>query len=86
MPVTKSAQKALKKEARNRKSNLSYIKKIKNLKKQILSKKGEGQGKEAQKMLSKYYKTVDKAAKVGVIKKNTANRKKAGMARIISKS
>jgi small subunit ribosomal protein S20 len=83
MPVTKSAQKALKQQAKKRKNNLGYKKQMKELKKQILSKRGENKTKQAQEILPKYYKAVDKAAKVGIIKKNTAGRKKARMAKMI---
>jgi len=70
MPITKSAKKALKKEHRNRALNLVYKKKIKDLKKEILKTKNK-------ELLPKYYKAVDKAAKKGIIKKNTASRKKS---------
>ena len=41
---------------------------------------------EAKKLLSRVYKLLDKAAKVGVIKKNTAARKKSRIAKAILKS
>lgn len=81
MPVTKSAQKAIKKERKRRKNNIGYKKRIKELKKQLFNKKENQQ--EQQEMLSKYYKAVDKAVKTGVIKKNTAKRKKSRIARTI---
>jgi small subunit ribosomal protein S20 len=41
---------------------------------------------EAEKLLPRIYKALDKAAKRGVIKKNTASRKKSRMMKKISKS
>jgi len=40
---------------------------------------------EAEKLLSVAYKALDKAAKRGIIKKNTASRKKSRLARAINK-
>ncbi|MBU1045616.1 30S ribosomal protein S20 [Patescibacteria group bacterium] len=83
MPITKSAIKSLRQERRNRASNLRYKKTIKNLQKQILSLKKENKTKEANELLPRFYKIVDKAAKENVIKKNTAARKKSSIARIL---
>ncbi|MBU3964217.1 30S ribosomal protein S20 [Patescibacteria group bacterium] len=83
MPIKKAAIKSLRKERRNRASNLRYKKTIKDLQKQILSLKKENKIKEALELLPKYYKAVDKAAKENVIKKNTANRKKSSVTRIL---
>lgn len=47
----------------------------------ILEKKKE----EALNLLSLAYKTIDKAAKTGVLKKNTASRKKSRLAKLINK-
>jgi len=84
MPITKSAKKALRQNVRRRAKNLIYKNKIKGLIKRtkglILEKKTE----EAKKLLPQIYKTIDKAAKVGVIKKNTAARKKSGMTKLIN--
>jgi len=41
---------------------------------------------EAKKLLPEIYKALDKGAKAGVIKKNTASRKKARIAKLINKS
>jgi len=76
MPSTKSATKALRKEHRNRAHNLVYKNKIKDLKKEILKNKDAS-------LLPRYFKAVDKAAKEGVIKKNTADRKKSRMAKFL---
>jgi len=86
MPITKSAKKALRQNIKRRTRNLVYIKKIKGLIKEVrslvLGKKIE----EAKKLLPQVYKTLDKAAKVGVIKKNTAARKKSRITGLINKN
>lgn len=84
MPITKSAKKALKKEAKRRKRNLAYKNEIKKLKKQIQLNLLQNKIKEAKELLPKFYKTVDKAAKTGVIKKNTADRKKSRITKLVN--
>ena len=82
MPITKSAKKALRgslvKKAmndRNKKNIKESVKKIEKLVK-------EKNKKEAKKLLSEAYSIIDKAAKRGIIKKNTASRKKARLSKI----
>jgi len=41
---------------------------------------------EAKKLLPKLYKALDKAAKVGLIKKNTASRKKSRLTKLVLKT
>ncbi len=86
MPITKSAKKSLRKEGRRKALNMGNKKSVKDLKKQILSLVKENKKKEAQGLLGKYYKKVDKSAKAGTIKKNTANRKKARMAKAVTET
>ena len=84
MPITKSAKKALRNSRRKRVFNLrnkdSILRAIKSVKKTATTSKDE-----AMKALSLAYKQLDKAAKKGVIKKNTASRKKSRLARMIKK-
>lgn len=47
--------------------------------------KMERKNEEAKNLLSRAYQTIDKAAKRGVIKKNTAGRKKSRLAKFINK-
>lgn len=86
MPITKSAKKALRQNAKHREKNVVYIKKMKSLIKEaralVLGKKTN----EAEKLLPQIFKILDKAAKENIIKKNTASRKKARMAKLISKN
>ena len=85
MPITQSAKKALRQSVRRRVRNLSranaYKSAMKELKKLTLA----GQTKEAQKLLSKVYKSIDKAAKTGVIKKNKASRLKSSASKLLAK-
>lgn len=85
MPITKSAKKALRQNIKRRTRNLGHKNKIKNLIKEIRVLVGGKKIEEAKKLLPKIYKTLDKAAKIGVIKKNTASRKKSRLARLINK-
>lgn len=86
MPITKSAKKALRQNIRRRRGNLVYKKKMKDLIKEartlVLEKKIE----EAKKLLPQVYKILDKSAKVGVIKKNTAARNKSRITKLVNKN
>jgi len=80
MPITKSAKKALRASRakkkfndRNRRAIHDITKKIKKL--VLEKKKGE-----ATLLLPMVYKAIDKAAKRGILKKNTAARKKSRIA------
>ncbi len=82
MPITQSAKKALrgsmKKKAVNDRRKKALKEEVKNIEKLVKDKNKA----EAKKALSKAYSAIDKAAKKGVIKKNTASRKKARLSRI----
>lgn len=83
MPITKSAKKALRgslvKKARNDRNKKDIKESIKKIEKLVKEKKND----EAKKLLPNAYSVIDKAAKRGVIKKNTASRKKSRISRII---
>jgi small subunit ribosomal protein S20 len=85
MPVTKSAKKALRQNKKRRIINLRRINKMKSLVKQIRELVRAKKKEEALKLLPQVYKAIDKAAKRGVIKKNTAARKKSRLTKAISK-
>ena len=82
MPITKSAKKAVRNSLRRKAYNDQRKKAMKEITKEIekLVKKDKA---EAAKKLSVAYKAIDKAAKKGVIKKNTAARKKARLTRLV---
>ena len=82
MPITKSAKKALKgslvKKAMNDRNKKAIKESFKGIEKLIKEKKlGE-----AKKLVPKAYSVIDKACKRGVIKKNTASRRKALISRM----
>jgi small subunit ribosomal protein S20 len=80
MPITKSAKKAIRAGARKRVFNLA---RQENLKEAIKALKlAPKDKKEIGKALADAYQAIDKAAKRGIIKKNTASRKKSQMAKI----
>lgn len=82
MPITRSAKKALRgsvaKKAMNDRNKKSIKESVKNIEKLVKEKKKA----EAKKLLPEAYSAIDKAAKRGVIKKNTAARKKSRLSRI----
>jgi len=86
MAITKSAKKALRQSLKRKKRNLIYKNKIKNLLKEVKKLVSQKKTEEVKKILPQIYKALDKAAKVGVIKKNTADRKKSRMTKLIVKS
>lgn len=83
MPITKSAEKALKQNKKRKIRNLGYKRKIKYLEKNIQKQLKEKNKDELKGTLNEYYKTVDKAVKIGLLKKNTASRKKSKLAKMI---
>jgi small subunit ribosomal protein S20 len=86
MPITKSAKKALRQNLRRKARNLRTKEKMKNLVKRLRNLILEKKIEEAQKLLPQVYKILDKAAKIGVIKKNTAARKKSRITKLISRT
>ena len=86
MPITKSAKKALRQEVRRRVHNLQQKRKLKNLLKKFDFFIFEKKHTEAQNILPQIYKILDKAAKAGLIKKNTASRKKSRITKLIKKN
>lgn len=83
MAITKSAKKAIRQSAVRKEQNLVYKNKIKSVVKEarslVLAKKMD----EAKKLLPEIYAALDKAAKVGVIKKNNASRRKSRLTKLI---
>lgn len=83
MPITRSAKKALRQNLKRKKRNLWHKKRVKNLIKEVQLLIKENKKEEAQKLLPRLYKFIDKAAKVGVFKKRAAARKKSKIAQKI---
>ncbi len=82
MPITKSAKAALKVSIEKRAINDRIKKNLKEQSKQVEKLVSSKKKDEAKKLVSSAYSAIDKAAKKGVIKKNTASRKKARLSRI----
>jgi len=82
MPITQSAQKAIRGSLRKKAFNDGRKKVMKELIKKIekIAKKDKAEG---LKMLSSAFQAIDKAAGKGVIKKNNAARKKARLSRLV---
>ncbi len=81
MPITKSAKKALRQNKKRRLLNLRYKRKFKALIKEFRKTVAAKDIKKAEQILYSVYKAVDKAAKHGTIKKNTASRYKSRLSK-----
>jgi small subunit ribosomal protein S20 len=84
MPNLKAAKKSLRADAKKRVHNLRRKREMKDIEKEVrtLASKGEN----SPEALSKAFKAIDKAAKNGVIKKNTAARKKSRLSKALAKN
>jgi len=83
MAITKSAKKAIRQSAKRKKQNIVYKNKIKALVKKARALVSAKKSAEAKKLLPDIYAALDKAAKVGVIKKNNASRHKSRLTKMI---
>lgn len=77
MPITKSAKKALRVSKRKRVFNDRRRKEMRGTLKEVRTLLSAGKKDEAEKLVPRAYKAIDKAAKRGVIKKNSAARTKS---------
>ncbi len=84
MPIIKSAKKALRQSKKRRLRNIRKKEEMKKLLKEVADLVKEKKRKEAEELLPKIYKTLDKVAKTGLIKKNTADRRKSRVTKLIS--
>jgi small subunit ribosomal protein S20 len=86
MPITKGAKKAVRQSERKRVFNVrrkhALAHQVKNVEKAIAT----GDLTQAASLLPEAYQAIDKAQKRGVIKKNTAARKKSRLAARVAKS
>jgi small subunit ribosomal protein S20 len=83
MAITSSAKKAIRSAARKRIFNLRRREALKAASKAVSSAIKEKNEKAVDALLAAAYKAIDKARKSGVIKKNTAARKKSRLARAL---
>jgi len=86
MPNTQSAKKALRQSESRRIRNLSTKRAVKKAVKEYRQLVVSGKLDEANAKLPSVYKTLDKAAKVGVIKKHRASRLKSRLSRQYKKA
>lgn len=86
MPIIKAAKKSLRQSKKRRARNLRRKRAMKDVVKEIRVLAGEKKAQEAEKLLPKAYKAIDKAKKRGIIKKNTAARKKSRLTKLVSRS
>ncbi len=82
MPITAGAKKALRASFKKQVFNTRRKRAMHDAIKAVASAKTKA---DAEKTVTAAYKAIDKAAKRGVIKKNTASRKKARVARMLEK-
>lgn len=86
MPITSSAKKELRSDAKKRVFNLRRSRVLKEAEKNTKKLLTSGKIDEAKALLPAAYKAIDKAAKRGIIKKNTASRKKSRLAQAIKRA
>ena len=84
MPNTSAAKKALRQSQRHREHNLKRKETLKDTLKKYKKAVEAGKKDEAEKMLPGVYKTLDKMAKVNIIKKNKASRLKSRLSKKIA--
>ena len=84
MPITNSAKKALRHNKRRKAHNTETKQKLKKLLKEVNLLISQKKKEEAKKILPQVYQILDKAAKKGVIKKNTASRKKSRLTKALA--
>ena len=82
MPITQSAKKAIRGSLRKKGYNDRAKRVMKETIKKI-EKAAKTDKKEAVKILSSAFQTIDKAAKRGIIKKNNASRKKSRLSKLV---
>lgn len=86
MPLLRSAKKALRSSARKRVFNLRRKKAMEDNVKAFRKLVAAGKADQARELLPSLYRAIDKAAKRGVIKKNTAARKKSRLSALLSRA
>lgn len=85
MPIIKSAKKALRQSRRRQYRNQIVKKDLKKTIKILKKTVGDKETIKAKELMPMVYKKLDKAAKRGLIKKNTASRYKSRLSRLVNK-
>ena len=86
MPITTSAKKALRGSQKKREFNLAKKELISKALKQIKKLVSEKKLKEAREFMPEVQKILDKSVKTGLLKLNTASRKKSRISALIKKA
>lgn len=86
MPITSSAKKALRASKHKRVFNIRHRDAASEVVKEVKKLAAAGKKAEAMKLLPKAYAEIDKSAKVGFIKENTAARIKSRLSAMIKKA
>jgi small subunit ribosomal protein S20 len=86
MAIIQSAKKAIRSSARKRVFNLRRKEALHDATKSLQKALAAGDAAAAEKLLPTAYKAIDKAMKRGVIKKNTAARKKSRLAHALKRA
>lgn len=86
MAITSSAKKAIRSSDKKRVFNLRRKNVLRDTSKSLTKALAARDVKGAEKLLPAAYKAIDKAKKTGVIKANTAARKKSRLARAVAKA
>ena len=84
MPQLSAGKKSMRSDARKRVYNLRRSRMMKDVTKELRELLKDGKTKEAADQMPAAYKAIDKAAKRGVIKKNTAARRKSRLAKLLA--
>ena len=84
MAITKGAKKAIKSHARKRAFNIRTSRTLHDKVKTVKTAIAQKDTKTAEANMSAAYKAIDKAEKRGLIKKNTANRKKSRLMKAVA--
>jgi small subunit ribosomal protein S20 len=84
MPNTKSAERRMRNSERKNLHNRSVMSRLRRLEKEFRTTVTAGKKEEAIKLLPGVHSAFDKAVKVGVVKRPTANRKKSRLAQSVS--
>lgn len=85
MAITSSAKKAIRNSAKKRVFNVRRVRAMRSAVKEARTLVKTGAAEDKNTKLSAAYTAIDKAAKRGVIKKNTASRKKSRLAKALAK-
>jgi len=84
MATSKSGNKSVKQAEAKRVFNMRRLRAMKDAMKQVAGFVSEKDKKGAEELLPQAFKAIDKAAKRGILKKNTASRKKSKLARDVA--